>query len=701
MISPKIRPSINWNQVKGLLFSFFTAAAIFLALILPISLRPAPSLLKIGDVAFQDIRAPRSFSYISEILTENARKDAEKTVTPIYLPADPSISRKQVEKLNSVLDYINSVRVDSFATDDQKIKDLSSFSELSLTQATIISLLSLSTEKWDLIKTECKFLLEEVMKSSIREDQLVAIRGNLFPRIGFEFNETESGIINELVSPLIIENSLFSHENTAKAIDNARAVIKPVIKQYVSGEIIINSGEVINPLSWEALQEFGYTEPRNRLTDYIAASLIVLAVMGFNLLYLRRVKHSLGKVVESLPVITLIFLVFLFTARFVIPNHTILPYLFPIAAFGVTIASLYDYEAGLVFAISLSLLVGFNQGVRMDLAAYYFIPTAVAIFILGRGRRITIFFMAGLGIAITGSLLIIAYRLQNSFLDLAGASTLIGAAFVNGFGAISLTLIFQFILAQLLGKTTALQLMDLSRPDHPLLQELLLNAPGTYQHSLQVANMAEQAAKEISADALLVRVGSLYHDIGKSQNPNFFIENQLPGQIDTHDDLDPLITSATIIQHVNDGLKLGRKYHLPPQILAFINEHHGTSITRYQFDKALGKSNGISKVDQELYRYPGQKPKSKETALLMLADGCEARIKAESPKTPEEIEKIVSENIKLALNLGQLDNSDLTLSDLRIITRSFIRTIQNTYHHRVIYPKMDVSGKEEIMVGEK
>jgi putative nucleotidyltransferase with HDIG domain len=212
--------------------------------------------------------------------------------------------------------------------------------------------------------------------------------------------------------------------------------------------------------------------------------------------------------------------------------------------------------------------------------------------------------------------------------------------------------------------------------------------------------MAEQAAKEISADALLVRVGALYHDIGKSQNPNFFIENQLPSQIDTHDDLDPVIASATIIQHVHDGLKLGRKFHLPPQVLAFINEHHGTSITRYQYDKALEKSPDSLKIDKELYRYPGEKPNSKETALLMLADGCEARVKAESPKKPEEIEKIVAENIRNALNLGQLDHSDLNLNDLRIITKSFTRTIQNTYHHRVKYPKFEISDQEEV-IGKK
>jgi putative nucleotidyltransferase with HDIG domain len=695
---------MNFNKKRQLFFEnrftvilsvFIISGAIFLALVLPISLRPAPSLLKIGDVTFQDFRAPRSFIYISKIMTENAREEAEKKVAPIYLPANPSISRKQLEKLGSILDFIKSVRSDAFASEDQKSIDLSALSEPAFTNDTIKALLKLTPERWETLQSECLFLLEDVMKSSIREDQVLTIKSNLSSRISLEFNDLEAIVINNLVSPLIVANSVFSNDSTAQAIEEARSRVEPISKQFVSGEIIINSGEVIDPLIWEALQELGFTEPKNRITDYISAGLLVTAVMGFNLLYLRRVKHSFGKVIKGLPVIILTFIIFLFSARFIIPNHAILPYLFPIAAFGVTIASLYNYEAGLIFSISLCLLVGFNEGVRMDLVVYYFIPSATAIFILGSGRRITIFFLAGLGIAISGSLLVIAYRLQNSFLDINSAGTLIGASFVNGFGAISLTLIFQYILAQLLGKTTALQLMDLSRPDHPLLQELLLNAPGTYQHSLQVANLAEQAAKEINADALLTRVGALYHDIGKSQNPNFFIENQLPSQIDTHENLDPIITSATIIKHVEDGYKLGRKYHLPPQILAFIKEHHGTSITRYQYEQALEKTTSSDKVDKEKFRYPGQKPSTKETALLMLADGCEARVKAESPKNPEEIDKIVSENVKTALNQGQLDSSNLTLNDLQIITKSFVRTFQNTYHHRVIYPKQDISELEK------
>jgi len=695
MLINKLGRFFGKSKFTIILSVLLIAIAIFLALILPVSLRSEPSLLKIGDVAFQDIRAPRSFNYVSEILTETTRKEAEKSVSPIYLPADPVISRTQIEKLKNIVGFINSIRSDTFASEDQKSKDLSSLSEITFSNNTTKALLELTDESWDIVRSESLFLLEDVMKSSIREDQVVSIRRNLPPRIGFEVNDLEAGIINELVSPLIRANSVFSNENTARAIEEARSMVDTITKHYISGEIIVNSGKVIDPLTWEALQELGFTEPKNRITDYISACLLVITVMGFNILFIQRVKRSFGKVIEGLPVIVITFLIFLFSARFIIPNHAILPYLFPIAAFGVTIASLYNYEAGLIFSISLSLLAAFNQVYRIDLAVYYFIPSAVAIFILGRGRRITIFFLAGLGIAISGSLLVISYRMQNSFLDASGASTLIGAAFVNGFGAISLALIFQYVLAQLLGKTTALQLMDLSRPDHPLLQELLLNAPGTYQHSLQVANLAEQAAKEINADALLTRIGALYHDIGKSQNPNFFIENQLPSQIDTHENIDPLIASATIIQHVEDGIMLGRKYHLPPQILAFINEHHGSSITRYQYEQALEKSSDSATVNKELFKYPGKKPNSKETALLMLADGCEARVKAESPKNPEDIEKIISENIKAALNQGQLDQCNLTLNDLRVISKSFTRTLQNTYHHRIIYPKLDISEQGE------
>jgi len=275
-------------------------------------------------------------------------------------------------------------------------------------------------------------------------------------------------------------------------------------------------------------------------------------------------------------------------------------------------------------------------------------------------------------------------------MDWIGILTLLGAAIFNGIASASLTLLLQYFLAQALGLTTAMQLLEISRPDFPLLQFFLRNAPGTYQHSLQVANLAEQAAESIGADALLTRVGALFHDIGKAKNPTYFIENQGPGQVNTHDDMSPIESSKTITQHVLDGIALARKHRLPRRINDFILEHHGTMITRYQYSKAVEAAGGDeSKVDAEEFRYPGPRPRSRETALLMLADGAEARVRALRPQNEEELHGILRAAVDQALSTGQLDNTQLTLQDLSTITDSFVRTLRGTYHARIEYPKIE------------
>jgi putative nucleotidyltransferase with HDIG domain len=216
----------------------------------------------------------------------------------------------------------------------------------------------------------------------------------------------------------------------------------------------------------------------------------------------------------------------------------------------------------------------------------------------------------------------------------------------------------------------------------------LRNAPGTYQHSLQVANLAEQAAEKIGADPLLTRVGATFHDIGKAAaDPSFFIENQVPGSLNTHSDISPEKAAAAIIKHVHDGVNLAHKYRLPRRIDDFILEHHGTLVTRYQYNQALEKAGGdAEKVDIEKFRYPGPRPRSRETALLMLADAAEARARAENPEGEEGLRLIVQSVIERAQKEGQLDNTQLTLRDLNAIAESFVTTLRGTYHPRIQYP---------------
>jgi putative nucleotidyltransferase with HDIG domain len=242
-----------------------------------------------------------------------------------------------------------------------------------------------------------------------------------------------------------------------------------------------------------------------------------------------------------------------------------------------------------------------------------------------------------------------------------------------------------------------MQLMDLTRPDQPLLQKILREAAGTYQHSLQVANLAEQAAERIGADPLLTRVGALYHDAGKLANPAFFIENQAPGMVNPHEGFEPEVSAQTIIRHVSDGLEIGQKYRLPKRVLDFIAEHHGTTLTRYQYVRAVLAAGGDeSRVVKEEFRYPGPCPQSQETAIIMLADGCEARVRAERPKEEDDLRVLIKAVIDDRVAAGQLDDTYLTLLDLNEIVDSFTATLRGVYHPRIIYPQLEAPLPYEI-----
>jgi putative nucleotidyltransferase with HDIG domain len=252
--------------------------------------------------------------------------------------------------------------------------------------------------------------------------------------------------------------------------------------------------------------------------------------------------------------------------------------------------------------------------------------------------------------------------------------------------------VLQLFLAQWLGLTTTIQLLELARPDHPLLQFILRNAPGTYQHSLLIANLSEQAAEAIGADALLTRIGSLYHDAGKARQPHYFIENQVPGSKNPHDALTPTESAKMIIQHIPDGLQLAAKHRLPKRISDFIAEHHGTLLTRYQYAKALEAAGGDEKkVNVADFRYAGPRPQSRETALVMMADGCEARTRAERPKTREELRILVKSVIDNRLAQEQLDDTSLTMNDLKTVQDVFVSGLRGVYHPRLIYPELNES----------
>jgi hypothetical protein len=388
----------------------------------------------------------------------------------------------------------------------------------------------------------------------------------------------------------------------------------------------------------------------------------------------------------------------LITARLVVPNRTIVPYAFPLPAAGLLLATLFGMETGMIFSLGICVLATYGQANAQILLPYYLFSTWCGVAMLGQARRFWAFFRAGMTVAAVAVAMIVGYRITSGDMDWIGLATLVGAATFNGLASAGLALLLQFLLAQFLSLPTALQLLEISRPDFPLLQEFLRKAPGTYQHSLHVSNLAEQAAEKIGADALLTRVGAIYHDIGKTLvDPSFFIENQIPGSVNTHTDITPEQAAASILKHVRDGVALARKHRLPRRIDDFILEHHGTMLTRYQFMQAVERAGGdAGKVDQDKFRYPGPRPRSRETALLMLADACEARSRAENPQSEDRLREIVRSVIEIVERDGQLDNTQLTLYDLHQVTESFITTLRGTYHPRIQYPAAEVPASTPV-----
>ncbi|MBL8049579.1 MAG: HDIG domain-containing protein [Anaerolineales bacterium] len=689
-------------RILQLILIVAVSLASFAALVVPVGLNPAIETVAVGDVAQTTIQAPRDIEYVSEIRTEEARKAAESSVLPVYSSPDPAIARAQIDRLRTTLQNITTVRNDDNLSAEQKRSDLLALSDVRLPLATIDYVLSISDSRWDAVQSESVRVLEQIMRRAIYEDTVEATQENVSVSVSLAFSEQQVDLVTELVSAFILPNSFFSQELTDAARASAREAVKPIVQTYKAGETIVSTGEIITPADVEAFQQLGLVRSSQSWEDLAApVAVVILSAVFVPMYFYRRKRSAVLNDPKSIFVIAVLFIVFLVGARLFI-GRTLVPYGYPIQAAALLLTALFGMEVGLVIAIPLCILAAFGLSNSLDLTPYYLFTSLIGLLALGPARRFWGFIRAGIAISLSGAAALLAFRIPLITLDWIGILQYVGAIAFAGFSSASIALLLQYLFAQMLGLTTALQLLDISRPDLPLLQFFLRSAPGTYQHSLQVANLAEQAAEKIGADPLLTRVGALFHDIGKALNPNFFIENQLPSHMNTHDNADPQEVSATIIRHVTDGVQLAKKHRLPRRLHDFILEHHGTLITHYQYNQAMEAANGnVSKVDIEKFRYPGPRPTSRETALLMLADATEARARAERPSNDDEIRKLVRSVIQTVQKFNQLDDTLLTLRDLNLITESFVTTLRGTYHERIQYPKANVPDQDVTLLAPK
>ena len=321
------------------------------ALILPLALSPASLPLQPGDVAPNDFQAQDSLDYISEVRTEDERVRAEKAVAPIYSSPDPAIARGQLERLRAALQYISLVRADENATTEQKAADIASLSDITLKPQTIEQIISMPAARWEAIEQESLSVLEQVMRGAIRDEDLASVQRTVPSLVSLSLNEEQAALVVELVTAFVKPNSLYNAELTEATRKSAREAVQPIVEVYKAGETIILRGQIITTAQFEALQKFGFIEAPNPWQDYAGAGALVLMLAAFVNLYFSRRKLQFLFDARSLVVIALLFVLFIVGARAAIPNRTVVPYAFPLPAFGLLIATLFGMEAGVIFSL--------------------------------------------------------------------------------------------------------------------------------------------------------------------------------------------------------------------------------------------------------------------------------------------------------------------------------------------------------------
>ena len=650
-----------------------------------------------GKVVNQRIVAPTDLSYESAILTERAREDARNNVQPTY--ASPSLTtvRTWDQRAEQTLDFIDDIRASGrYATQEQQLDDLGKMEYLffsNLENATLI--LVLDDDVWNTIVAEVDNVIELVYRDPIIDAQNY-IQTQLTIQISPTFDDRISQLIFDIVDDFVKPNTFENIEATEEARELAAQAVEPVERNFVGGQIIIGANERVDDLAYEALEAFNLVTPQESTLQQVIrafiASTITLVIFG---LYIARFSRNLlYNQFKRLTIVSVIFLLMVGLARFLGINGNI--YLFPVAAMALLFVAISDAHVAVITTIGLAFLIGIVDNDSLEIATLIAAGGLMGTLGLRRAERLNQFFVAGVLIGITNAAVVILFSIPTN--DVNSGTLLADLSFTLFSGLLlapATAMAAMYVVTMLFNMPTALKLIDLQQPNKPLLQRLLREAPGTYQHSLQVGNLAEQAANAIGADAQLTHVAALYHDIGKMHNPLYFTENQQDIAGNPHDTLnDPYRSADIIIGHVTEGDEMAKQAGLPQRLRDFIREHHGTTQVYVFHQRALKAVDGDeAAVDISDFTYPGPEPRSKETAILMLADSCEAAVRSMKPQSKQEIRKLVVDIITQKRETGQLDESGLTLNDIRTIREIFVDILQGMFHPRINYREA-VDGKK-------
>lgn len=524
--------------------------------------------------------------------------------------------------------------------------------------------------------------------------RLIGLLASSLPKIQPEHRQ----ILAELGGRLLKPNLTLNRQATEIAREVAALSVKPIKIGFKEHEVIVRDGERISNRQLLAFAELNQRSSRSSPFLVAAGGVLLMLVLLFASLLLGRSRRWTSKLamrdmaflatVLCLALIGmrlwLLLLIELQETFSTVPSELFL-YLVPVAAGAMIVRMVMRVEIALTFGVILSLVFGFMAETTHGYVLYAVMGSVLGATSIQTMSRRSDLLRAGTLVGAGQMVLALALYMFDANTNISGYSLILVAAFLSGPLAATITLAMTAVVEAVFGYTTDLNLLELANLNHPAMKELIVQAPGSYHHSAIVGSLAEAAAEAIGANALLARVMAYYHDVGKSCNPGYFIENQRGGQ-NPHNKIKPSMSAMIIRRHVHDGLDIAKRYHLGEQIMAGIAEHHGTSLIQFFYQKAKEHEDPSNPVAEQDYRYPGRKPQSKEAALVMLADAIEAASRSLAEPTKARLQGVVNRIVNMKFTDGQLEDSDLTLRDLHSMAKAFTPVLVSIYHERPEYP---------------
>lgn len=533
--------------------------------------------------------------------------------------------------------------------------------------------------------------LTETMNNGVRTENIQSARAELKQDIKYsELSEDIKSPLTTLSEFAIVENSFYDPDTTMNARKEAASSVDPVVIR--AGDIIVREGQTITTEIYEDLKLAGLlNEERNiyPVLGLIILIFLILGVIAHEMNLMNRVnKLDKGTVISIILISVIVVLLMKITSLFTTQTNQFF-FVVPIATGALLIKQLISERFAIVLAALYAILgsIIFNGEIpgslNVEVFTYFFLSQIAAVIFLRNIKDRLAIVRAGFGMAIVNVLIVFSFIFL-SFEKYSLISILTQSSFAVSSALLSaiLTLGLLPFFETSLGILSDIKLLALSNPNQPLLRRLLVEAPGTYHHSVMVANLSEAACETIGANGLLARVGSYYHDIGKTLHPHYFIENQVSIQ-NPHDFIDPLESAEIIINHPYDGAAMLKKHRLPKEIIDIAMEHHGTTLLKFFYYKEKEINENVKESD---FRYPGPKPQSKEAAIICICDSVEAAVRSLKEPTKEKIDEIVSNIINDRLMDGQLDETPLTLQELTSIQKTINETLKGIFHSRIQYP---------------